>query len=85
MSSAVRLRLLTRPDCGLCKEMARDLTKLGLAFDTIDIEGDPRLLERFGEAIPVLMDGDREIARAPQTAESLRRALAREGLLPAGR
>jgi len=84
-AAATRLRLLSRPDCGLCKDMARDLAKLGLAFDTIDIEGDPGLLQSYGEAIPVLMHGDREIARAPQTAESLRRALERAGLLSAGR
>lgn len=75
------LRLLSRPDCGLCEEMARDLTRLKLQFVTIDIESDASLEAAYGEAIPVLMDGEQEIARAPQTRASLERTLRRAGIL----
>jgi hypothetical protein len=62
--------------------MARDLSRLRLGFVTIDIEQDAALERTFGESIPVLMLDEREIARAPQTAASLEKALRREGLLP---
>ncbi len=79
-----RLRLLSRPDCHLCEDMARDLSRLRLSFDTINIELDGELERSYGESIPVLMLEEREIARAPQTAASLERALRRSGLLPDG-
>jgi len=65
--------------------MARDLQRLRVDFDEVDIEDDEGLEHAFGEAIPVLLDGDAEIARAPQTEQSLRVALIRAGLLPAVR
>ena len=77
-----RLRLLSRPECGLCEDMAADLSRLGILFDTTDIEQDEALERAYGEAIPVLLNGDEEIARAPQTERSLREALTRAGLLP---
>ncbi|NIR62129.1 MAG: glutaredoxin family protein [Gammaproteobacteria bacterium] len=47
--------------------MAHGLARLRArrAFDlvTVDIDTDPELVERFGDKIPVLADGDREICR----------------------
>ena len=63
--------------------MARDLRRLRVPFDEVDIEQDPALERAYGEAIPVLMAGEVEIARAPQTERSLRDALIRAELLPA--
>jgi glutaredoxin len=83
--SAGRLTLLSRPGCGLCDEMARDLRRLAIAFDEVNIEQDPTLQRAYGEAIPVLLAGDAEVARAPQTERSLREALIHAGLLPAVR
>ncbi len=83
-NGVTRLRLLSRPDCHLCEEMARDLSRLRLSFATIDVELDEELERAYGESIPVLMFGEREIARAPQTAASLERALRRAGVLPDG-
>jgi glutaredoxin len=76
------LRLLSRPECGLCKDMARDLNSLQISFDTIDIDQDESLLKTYGEVIPVLLLGEQEVARAPQTPASLRDSLRRVGLLP---
>jgi hypothetical protein len=61
--------------------MAGDLSRLHIPFDTIDIEKDMALERAYGEAIPVLFDGDLEIARAPQDLRSLERTLKRAGLL----
>jgi glutaredoxin len=76
-----RLRLLSRPECGLCEDFARDLQRLQIPFDTIDIEQDETLEKAYGEVIPVLLLGEEEIARAPQTPASLRHSLRRVGLL----
>jgi glutaredoxin len=83
-SSQTRLRLLTRPECGLCEEMARDLSRLGVSFDTIDIEADAALEAEYGEVIPVLLAHEQEVARAPQTEATLKRALQRYGLVSGG-
>jgi hypothetical protein len=64
--------------------MAGDLSHLSLDFDTINVELDDELERAYGESIPVLMLGEREIARAPQTAASLERLLRRAGVLPSG-
>jgi glutaredoxin len=76
------LQLLRRPKCGLCEDMARDLRRWGVGFEEVDVEQDEALERAYGEAIPVLLDGSVEVARAPQTERSLRDALIRAGLLP---
>jgi hypothetical protein len=63
--------------------MARDLQRLRMPFEEIDIEQDPALERAYGELIPVLLQGNTEIARAPQDESTLRRALSRAGLLSA--
>ena len=78
MTSASLLKLLTRPGCHLCEEASIILGRLGVVFATIDIEPDPALELRYGDAIPVLLHGDQEICRAPMTERSLKSAL--EGL-----
>lgn len=83
--TAARLQLLRRPDCGLCEDMARDLRRLRVEFEEVDIEQDDALERAYGESIPVLLAGEREVARAPQSERSLRDALIRAGLLPAVR
>jgi glutaredoxin len=77
------LRLLSRPECGLCEDMARDLRRLKVTFVEVDVDEDETLQREYGEVIPVLMLGDREIARAPQTERTLRQVLSRAGLLSA--
>ena len=61
--------------------MAGDLSRLRVPFDAINIEDDVALEAAFGESIPVLFEGEREIARAPQTRDSLKKALQRAGVL----
>lgn len=79
-TSPYRLTLLSREDCGLCEDVARDLSRLGVRFDTIDIEMDETLERRYGEAIPVLLLDGHEIARAPIDATALERALRDAGV-----
>ncbi len=75
----MRLTLLTRRDCHLCQEAAALLQKEGIEFEAVDIDLDASLTRLYDEAIPVILSGDREVARAPITRESLRRGLARLG------
>ena len=59
---APRVRILTKPGCHLC-EAARDVVAgvcadVGEEWEDVDITGDPALLARYGEEIPVtFVDG----------------------------
>lgn len=59
------LTLYSRTWCHLCEDMLTGLQQLraGQPFDlvVIDVDGDPALEQRFGEWVPVLMHGDREL------------------------
>jgi hypothetical protein len=81
MPAAPGLRLLSRPGCHLCEEMASALSELHLSFETVNIEEDASLEAAYGALIPVLLWDGREVARAPQSARTLKRALQRSGVL----
>lgn len=58
-----RVNLYTRRNCPLCDEAADLLRRLapefGLEVEEMDIEGDPALLERYRDSIPVIaLDGE---------------------------
>lgn len=59
------LTLYSRRDCHLCDEMCAALepwrARLGFEMNSVDIDGDLELIERFGKKVPVLMHDDREI------------------------
>jgi glutaredoxin len=71
----MNLTLLGRAQCGLCEDAARDLSKLGYQFESVDIDADPALRERYNEVIPVVLADGAEICRAPMTISGLRSAL----------
>jgi len=81
LAEATSLRLYSRPGCHLCEEMASALLELDLPFDTVNIEQDADAMAVFADAIPVLKWGDIEVARAPQSQRTLKRALQRAGVL----
>jgi hypothetical protein len=72
-----RLRLLGRKDCHLCELAQRDLEALGAPHELLDIDAEPELLRLYGDAVPVLLDGDREILRAPMSRKDIEQALLR--------
>jgi hypothetical protein len=57
--------LLTRAYCHLCDEMRAEVAPLAaaaaVAVDEIDVDGDPALEARWGDRVPVLLAGDREL------------------------
>lgn len=74
------LSLYSRHGCHLCDEMADALASLKqeVAFHVtvLDIDADPVLADRFNDLVPVLMHGDRELARYRLDSGSVRAYLA---------
>jgi hypothetical protein len=64
----LRVRLLEKPDCGLCAEAYRALRRVALDIpvdvDRVDIAKDPLLFDRYALRIPVLTMGERELDAA---------------------
>ena len=64
----VAVRLLEKPDCGLCAEAHRALRRvaldLALDIERVDITRDPALADRYALRIPVIAVGGRELDAA---------------------
>jgi thiol-disulfide isomerase/thioredoxin len=60
-----RLTLLSREYCHLCEEMLAALRQLQGRYDfevaVVDVDRDPALEEKWGDKVPVLLDGEREL------------------------
>ena len=73
-----RLKLLSRPGCHLCEEMHRQVDEIladcPRSWEELDVDSDPELARRYGEAIPVLFVNGRLFAklRLPRLAAALR-------------
>jgi len=63
-----KVRLLEKPDCGLCAEAYRALRRVALDtpldVDRVDITKEPALLGRYALRIPVVTMGERELDAA---------------------
>ena len=75
-----RLTLYTKPDCHPCEEAraALERVRARVAFDleTVNIDTDPRLAERFGTRIPVVFVDGREAFEYEVDEAALERMLA---------
>ena len=80
----MKLQLLSRPECHLCREAEDALNDLGVDFASIDIDRDPELVRRFGDVIPVVLADGVEVMRAPMSRASLGLALERLGATTQG-
>ncbi|HEY1288185.1 MAG TPA: glutaredoxin family protein [Burkholderiales bacterium] len=70
----MKARLYARAYCHLCEEMAVALRGLGVEFEEIDVDSDPRLDELYGADVPVLQTADgTELCRHRLTPEAIRR------------
>ena len=63
----MRLTLLTRAYCHLCDEMRDALEPVarasGATVEEVDVDSQPALEARWGEHVPVLLAGERELCR----------------------
>ena len=64
-SGAVTLTLYSRTWCHLCDDMLAGLQNLQarqpFELNIVDVDSQPALEQRFGEFVPVLMHGEREL------------------------
>jgi glutaredoxin len=78
------LTLLGKPDCHLCHAMRTVLDavlpEFGASVVERDVRHDPETDRLYRLEIPVLLLGDREVARHHVTAADLRRRLVELGL-----
>lgn len=62
------MRLLEKPDCGLCAEAYRALRRVSLdvplEVDRVDVTSEPALLDKYALRIPVVTMGERELDAA---------------------
>jgi Glutaredoxin-like domain (DUF836) len=74
----IRLTLLSRPGCGLCEEMRREvdalLTGRPHEWEVVDVDSDPELARRHGDSIPILFVNGHLFAkiRLPRLSSKLR-------------
>ena len=72
----LQVRLLEKPDCGLCGEVYRALRRaaleLPLEIDRVDITQVPALADRYALRIPVVVVGERELDAAGVDDRALR-------------
>jgi hypothetical protein len=71
-----KVRLLEKPDCGLCAEAYRALRRVAmdipLDVDRVDITKDAALFDRYALRIPVVTMGEREFDAAGVDDRALR-------------
>ena len=76
-----RLTVLARTYCHLCEELIAALKQFqgrySFEIEVIDVDRDPRLEEKWGDKVPVLLDGDREICHYFLDYEAVDARLAR--------
>lgn len=60
-----RLTVYSRGYCHLCDELIAGLralqARIPFSYTVVDVDSDPALDARFGELVPVLMHGEREL------------------------
>ena len=60
-----KLTVLTRAYCHLCEDMIAALEQFqgrySFEIEVVDVDSNPRLEEKWGDKVPVLLDGDREL------------------------
>ena len=65
--SKPQLTVYSRAYCHLCDDMIAGLqalqARVSFDFEVLDVDADARLEERYGNDVPVLMHGERELCR----------------------
>jgi glutaredoxin len=69
--------LYTRSGCHLCDDAKALLESYGLTVESIDIDSDPQLVERYNQCVPVVFVDGRERFRGRIDPLLLRRLISR--------
>ena len=81
MRIAPKLTVLSREYCHLCEELITALKRFQGRYDfdiqVVDVDADPRLEEKWGDKVPVLLDGELEICHYFLDEEAVDARLAR--------
>ncbi|WP_109473415.1 glutaredoxin family protein [Ornithinimicrobium cavernae] len=76
-----RITLVDRVGCHLCDVAAgvveRVAERTGTAWERVDVDSSPELVEQYDELVPVVLVDGRQIAHWSVTEETLARALRR--------
>lgn len=60
-----KLTVLSRTYCHLCEDMIAALEQFqgrySFEIEVVDVDSNPRLEEKWGDKVPVLLDGEREL------------------------
>jgi thiol-disulfide isomerase/thioredoxin len=76
-----KLTVLSREYCHLCEELITALKQFQGRYDfdieVVDVDANPRLEEKWGDKVPVLLDGDLEICHYFLDVEAVDARLAR--------
>ena len=67
--------LYTRQGCHLCEDAQALLEKYGVAIESIDVDSDPALRERYNTCVPVVVLDGRERFRGKVNEVLLKRLL----------
>ena len=75
------LTVLSRTYCHLCDDRIEGLKRFQSRYDfdirVVDVDRHPELEEKWGDKVPVLLDGDREICHYYLDAEAVDARLSR--------
>ncbi|MGH9793461.1 MAG: glutaredoxin family protein [Candidatus Acidiferrales bacterium] len=78
-ASPLVVTLYTRAGCHLCEEAKQQMAPLLAEFEAelreVDVDADPALRERYGNDVPVILLGERKIAKHRVDIAQLRRQL----------
>jgi len=58
-----RITIYSKPGCHLCDRAKEVVERCRIAFEVVDISGNPELETRYGHDIPVILLDGTEIAR----------------------
>jgi len=76
-----KLTVLSRDYCHLCEELITALKRFQGRYDfdieVVDVDADPALEDKWGDKVPVLLDGEREICHYFLDHEAVDARLAR--------
>ena len=76
-----KLTVLSRAYCHLCEDMIAALKQFQgryqFEIEVIDVDSTPRLEEKWGDKVPVLLDGERELCHYHLDIEAVDARLAR--------